>query len=100
MQQRKKWKKEKEHFKIGQIVLIKDDDLPPAKWLLGKIHKLIKGNDNLVRAVEIKTKNRILTRAVQYIVILPVESTDVPSHQFHDDEIHSNVNFMCLEELK
>lgn len=81
-------------------MLIKDDDLPPAKWLLGKIHKLIKGNDNLVRAVEIKTKNRILTRAVQYIVILPVESTDVPSHQFHDDEIHSNVNFMCLEELK
>lgn len=29
--QRKKWLNEKEHFKIGQLVLIADENLPPAR---------------------------------------------------------------------
>lgn len=82
LQQRKKWRKEKDHFKIGQIVVIKDDDLPPAQWLLGKITKLILGSDKLVRAIEI-TKNRTYKRAVQSVIILPVE---LPAEQKQPDE--------------
>lgn len=81
LQQRKKWRKEKEHFKIGQIVLIKDDNLPPAKWLMGRIVKLIMSKDGLVRAVEIRAKNKTYERAVQYIVILPVEVGDERADQ-------------------
>lgn len=33
--QRKKWVKEKEHFKIGQMVLIADENLAPGRWLMG-----------------------------------------------------------------
>lgn len=32
--QQKKWLKEKIHFKIGQVVVKRDENLPPARWLI------------------------------------------------------------------
>lgn len=74
--QRKKWLKEKDHFKIGQIVLVGDENQPPARWLLGKIIELIPSKDGLVRSVVIKTQKSKLTRPVQKIVILPIASEE------------------------
>lgn len=79
-------------------MLIKDDDLPPSKWLLGRVLKLIKGSDGLVRALEIKTKTRIYTRAVQYIVLLPVESDlEQFNAQENADDLSENIHFVGLE---
>lgn len=96
LQQRKKWRKEKEHFKIGQIVLVKDDNLPPSKWAMGRVTKLILGKDKLVRAMEIRIGKKIYTRAVQYVVIMPIE---------HDDDCDSSaieplsVNFVGVSKI-
>lgn len=38
---RTKWLSEKDCFKLGQLVIIKDENLPPANWLMGKIKELI-----------------------------------------------------------
>lgn len=77
LQPRKKWRKENEGYKIGQLVIIRDENLPPAQWLLGRIIELIKGKDGLVRSVELKTESGKLSRPVQKICILPVEGAEV-----------------------
>lgn len=77
--QRKKWHKEKEHFQVGQLVVIKDDNRPPAQWLLGRIIELILSRDGLVRSVVIQTAKSKLTRAVQSICILPVAPSEEES---------------------
>lgn len=78
---RKKWLKEKEHFKKGQLVVIKDDNRPPSQWLLGKIEQLILSKDGLVRSVVVKTAKSTLTRAVQRLCILPVKPIDETQEQ-------------------
>ena len=43
-------------IKVGDIVLVHDDK-PRNSWKLAIIEELIRGNDGLVRAVNIRTKN-------------------------------------------
>lgn len=87
----------KEHYKVGQIVIIKDDNLPPAKWALGRIEKLIAGKDDLIRAVEIRAKNnKIYTRAVQYIILLPTE----PINDIIEITETETVNYIGLQPME
>lgn len=74
LQERKKWRREKENVKVGQLVLIRDETLPPAQWKLGRIIELFPGRDGLVRNVLIKTAKGELKRPVQKICILPIDS--------------------------
>lgn len=74
LQERKKWRKEKEGVKIGQLVLIRDETLAPAHWKMGRIAELLPGADGLTRNVIIKTVKGAFKRPVQKLCILPVES--------------------------
>ncbi|XP_055584679.1 uncharacterized protein LOC129737541 [Uranotaenia lowii] len=60
---------------VGKIVVIKEDNLPPALWPLGRITKLHPGRDGVVRVVGLKTAKRDdVVRAVNRIAILPTAS--------------------------
>lgn len=72
LQPRQKWRKEIRDYKMGQLVIIKDENLPPAQWLLGRIIELIKGSDDLVRSVKLRTSSGQLSRLVQKICVLPI----------------------------
>lgn len=69
---RKKWLHERDHYQIGQLVIIKNENLPPSRWLLGRIYELIKSPDGLVRSVMIRTAKNKFKRAVQKICVLPL----------------------------
>jgi hypothetical protein len=73
LQQRSKWKFEKNNVKIGDLVLIKEDNLPSCKWSVGRIVKIYPGSDNKVRVVDIKTPRGVLKRSVRNISVLPIE---------------------------
>ena len=64
LQQRTKWKQAKENLTLDDLVLIADDNLPPAKWKLGRVTSVHPGNDGKVRVVTMKTADGILSRAV------------------------------------
>lgn len=61
LQQRTKWKSPVDNLKPGQIVTIKDDDLPPTRWLLGRILEVFPGKDSHVRVAKIQMANGKLT---------------------------------------
>lgn len=73
LQARPKWRKIQENLKLNDLVIIKDDRLPPNEWTLGKITDLHPGKDDLVRVVSIKTKNGTYKRCVSKICKLPYE---------------------------
>lgn len=75
LQERKKWRREKENVKLGQLVLIRDENLPPAHWKLARIVDLLPGKDGLVRNVVVKTQNGAFKRPIQKLSILPIEPT-------------------------
>ena len=74
LQQRSKWMVEKDNVKINELVLLKDDNLPPQKWALGRIIKLYFGEDKRVRVVKVKTQFGIYKRPISKICILPMNT--------------------------
>ncbi|GFW03373.1 integrase catalytic domain-containing protein [Trichonephila clavipes] len=73
LQQRGKWMFEKNNVKIGDLVLIIEENLPTYKWALGRIVELYYGEDRKVPIVKIKTQYSTCKRAISKICVLPME---------------------------
>ncbi|XP_059056086.1 uncharacterized protein LOC131849964 [Achroia grisella] len=69
---RYKWTKVTPEPQIGQVVLIKEDDLPPSRWLFGRIEEKHPGPDNITRVVTLRCKENCIKRPVSKLCILPV----------------------------
>ncbi|XP_055923722.1 uncharacterized protein LOC129954081 [Eupeodes corollae] len=73
LQQRNKWKRNKFiGLQLNDIVIIRDDNIPPLKWKLGRVMELHPGTDHIVRVVTLKTATGIFKRAVANLCRLPV----------------------------
>ena len=69
---RYRWPTENSTPKKGDVVLVKEDGLPPCRWLYGLVKDVHPGSDGIVRVVTIKTKNSIIKRPVSKLCLLPV----------------------------
>lgn len=77
MQVRNKWSKSvKSQLAPGTMVIIRDDDLPPLKWRIGRIERLHPGQDGVTRVVSVNLGKTILKRPVSKICILPIDGQD------------------------
>ena len=59
--------KETPHPSLGDVVIIKEDQKPRNVWKLAVVKRLITGRDGVVRAVQLKTGNGYLERAIQHL---------------------------------
>ncbi|XP_062541377.1 uncharacterized protein LOC134209407 [Armigeres subalbatus] len=76
---RTKWTKKRNNIKIDTMVLVKEDNLPPLKWKLGRVAEIYTGADGNVRVVDVRTKDGMFKRAISKICVLPIKdnaSTD------------------------
>lgn len=71
LQQRAKWRRPQPNFNIGDVVLIKEDNLPSYKWALGKIVEVHPDQQGRVRVVTLKTSASILKRPIVKLCKLP-----------------------------
>jgi hypothetical protein len=76
LQQRYKWKVLKDNLKIGDLVLLIEENLPPTKWLMGRVVGVSKGQDQQVRMVDIKLSHRTTRRAIQKVCPLPINQNE------------------------
>lgn len=62
----------------GKLIVIKDENVSPIRWKMGRIIKLHPGEDGVTRVVTVKTATGELKRPVEKICILPIptESED------------------------
>lgn len=72
LHQRVKWKSTKCNLKVGDMVLIQDNDLPPFKWRLGRVCAVHPGSDGQVRVASIATVSGVIKRAVAKLAPLPI----------------------------
>ncbi|XP_076660965.1 uncharacterized protein LOC143364560 [Halictus rubicundus] len=73
---RSKWTKGSHAIKEGTIVLLKEDNVPPMQWVLGRVVKVYPGSDGIVRTVSVKTATSVLDRSVKRLAPLPHQSED------------------------
>ncbi|XP_048006738.1 uncharacterized protein LOC125242080 [Leguminivora glycinivorella] len=76
LQKRQKWRKQGQQLHLGEMVLVKDDRLPPNQWLLGRVTRLYPGSDGVTRVADIKTTSGTLRRAFNRLCPLPVIDTN------------------------
>ncbi|XP_073955675.1 uncharacterized protein [Choristoneura fumiferana] len=74
LQTRSKWLSPSSPPQVGELVLIKEDDLPPLQWRLGRITRTIPGKDGVIRVVDLDTAHGHLRRPVLKIARLPLDS--------------------------
>ncbi|CAH2088129.1 unnamed protein product [Euphydryas editha] len=69
---RYKWSSKIQEPKVGDVVLIKEDNLPPSHWLMGRILQKHPGDNNVTRVVTLRTKSSIIKRPTNKLCILPI----------------------------
>ena len=72
MQDRQKWQEKKRNFLVGDIVLVKEEDLPRNQWKTGRIMEVIVSKDGLVRVANIRLTpcGTVLQRSITKFVLL------------------------------
>ncbi|CAK1584951.1 unnamed protein product [Parnassius mnemosyne] len=70
--QRHKWRNSVCEPKIGDVVLVKEANLPPARWLHGIITEKHTGTDGVTRVVSLRCGNSQIKRPVSKLCLLPV----------------------------
>lgn len=97
LQTRSKWLSPSSPPQVGELVLIKEDGLPPLQWKLGRITHTIPGKDGVIRVVDLDTAHGHLRRPVLKIARLPLDSAQIEgpppgppgcSRQSRDDCAH------------
>ena len=76
---RQRWHTPRRNVRVGDIVIIKEDDIPRNKWKLSKVLEVFQDSDGLVRRAKIQTGKRlnkmsIIERPIQKLVVL-IEAT-------------------------
>lgn len=54
LQQRPKWNQPKEDVRVGQLVLLREDNTPPSKWPIARVLEVHPGSDDKVRVVTLE----------------------------------------------
>lgn len=78
LQTKSKWLHPKENISVGDLVLVKEDNLPPGKWAMARVLDLHPGNDGYVRVVSLKTQTNILKRPITKLAPLPKSESMPP----------------------
>ena len=70
LQGRQKWVKERPPLRVGDIVLVMDDDAKRGRWPLGLVVETVVSQDGIIRSVKVKTGDNIKLRPADRLVFL------------------------------
>ncbi|XP_053691523.1 uncharacterized protein LOC128740039 [Sabethes cyaneus] len=79
LQRRSKWINPPVEITTNQLVILKDENTPPMKWITARIVDLHPGQDGVVRVVTVQTSSGRFIRPVAKLCILPITATGEPS---------------------
>lgn len=71
LQPKEKWTQQGDSLEEGGLVLIKDPNLPPLRWRLGRVIQTYPGADGVVRVVKVRTQQGVVTRPSVKLCPLP-----------------------------
>ena len=73
LHKRYKWQYPERDIEKNDLVLVKEDNLPPNEWKMGRVVVTYIGDGEHVRVADIKTCDGLLTRPITKLCVLPIE---------------------------
>ena len=84
LQSRAKWTEKKRNFMVGDVVLLKDEDVSRNNWPMGVIVATFPSDDGLVRSVEVRLASRAVMKRPIVKLVLLLESSEPSSQECED----------------
>ncbi|KAJ0177755.1 hypothetical protein K1T71_006628 [Dendrolimus kikuchii] len=72
LQQKTRWRASSGALRVGEMVLVEEPNTPPLLWLVGRIVRVMPGQDGVARMAEIKTKRGLLIRTAHRLCPLNI----------------------------
>ncbi|XP_015122594.1 uncharacterized protein LOC107045017 [Diachasma alloeum] len=73
---RHKWTSGHHDISVGALVLLRDDNLPPLKWRMGRVIEIYPSDDGITRKARLRTSTGEVDRNVRRLAPLPVDSSN------------------------
>lgn len=73
LQQRSKWRINKGSLRVGDLVLLQEDNTAPMHWRMGRVSRLFPGPDGISRVADIHTMRGCVRRPLTRICPLPID---------------------------
>lgn len=74
LQQRIKWQMPEDNLEKNLMIAIKEENLPPNSWRLGRFQRLYIGSHHRLRVAEVVTQKAIFKSPTPKLVLLPFQS--------------------------
>ncbi|XP_063972071.1 uncharacterized protein LOC135159938 [Diachasmimorpha longicaudata] len=71
-----KWTHGQHNIREGTLVILREDNVPPKQWILGRVIKVFPGSDGVTRTVRVKTTTGEFDRNVRKLTALLTEDED------------------------
>ncbi|XP_070142300.1 uncharacterized protein [Drosophila kikkawai] len=78
LHKRNKWRAPTRNLRAGDMVVVKEDNLPSNEWRLERVDAVFPGVDGHVRVVDIRTARGLIKRPIAKVVLLPMEEVACP----------------------
>ena len=88
LHKRTKWQLPSRNLQVGDMVVVKEDNIPVNEWRLGRIHLTCPGDDDNVRVVDVLTVRGVIRRPVAKLILLPMEDS-IPGPSSSEDPSQS-----------
>jgi len=85
IQQKTKWHGQAKSFKVGDIVLLRENTLSYRQWPLAKIIQVIPRDDGVVRVVRVLCQGKEYERAVVHLIPFLPDETAIDEDNRTDD---------------
>ena len=85
---------------VGSVVLIREDNLPRMKWVLGVVRRLHVGRDGLPRAVDLVTRQGNRTRAIQRLYNLEITDGKCKTGDKGDENVQDDSTPIVTESVE
>lgn len=87
LQSRYKWNRAERNIAVGDLVLLKIDNVPPGTWPVARVMEVYPGADGFVRSVKIKTPTSEFVRPINKLVLIaPIESNNTEPNDAETEE--------------
>ncbi|XP_062534712.1 uncharacterized protein LOC134203896 [Armigeres subalbatus] len=83
---RTKWTRQRNNILVGTMVLLREDNLPPLKWRMGRVSEIHPGKDGNIRVVKVRTKDGDFLRAISKVCVLPISDNNTPSTSTYEED--------------
>ena len=75
---RNRWRQHTPNIRVGQLVLLMDEETHKKQWKLARVADVFPGRDGVVRTIEVKTKDGLYTRPATKVCVLEDDEVKMP----------------------